>query len=651
MDLTSAHLGLGRDEFVANLTEAKLLPEDELARVAADESADVMKLADDLISAGLITPYQLDALISGRLSDLKLGNYDLLAKLGAGGMGTVFKARHRRMKRVVAIKVLSAHLCTDTAFVSRFQREVETVARLGHPNVVMAYDADEAEMGHFLVMEFVDGRDLASEVEKAGTLSVPRAVDYTIQAARGLAYAHTQGIVHRDVKPHNLLLDRSGVVKLTDLGLARLNSAATAGKGGLTQAGGILGTVDYMAPEQAVDSAAIDARADIYGLGCTLYFLLAGTPPYTGPTLVSVLLKHRDAAVPLLRRVRPDVTAELEAVCARMMAKAVGDRYQTMSEVIAALEPFAPLVSDSPPRAAVAGNAPRPDMSAPPAGGTPPGTVSVLLVEPSRVQSAIIRQYLEAQGMTVCRAVTTGADALAAVQVDHPTSVVASIHLADMSGVELAEQARAATKSDSPAFVLISSEADANEQGVVPRHLNRVTSLAKPFTPNQLVQALNYVTGLSVAVRSSVTVTGLSMVRASNSLVMAAKAKPTRSALRVLLVDDSSTARLHERQVLGGLGFAAFTDAADGAQGIAAATQEKFDLIVTDYNMPLIDGRALVSYLKHHPPTAAVPVLVVTSETDPAVLDPLRAMGVAAILDKGFAAAAVKPVVDQLFGA
>jgi serine/threonine protein kinase len=502
MDLTSAHLGLGRDEFIANLTEAKLLPEEELARIVADESSDVMKLADDLLNSGLITDYQQTALTTGRLSDLKLGNYDLLAKLGAGGMGTVFKARHRRLKRVAAIKVLAAHLCTDAAFVQRFQREVETVARLGHPNVVMAYDADEAEMGHFLVMEFVDGRDLASEVEKAGKLSVPRAADYIIQAARGLAYAHTQGIVHRDVKPHNLLLDRSGLVKVTDLGLARLNSAATAGAGGLTQAGGILGTVDYMAPEQAVDSAAIDARADIYGLGCTLYFLLAGTPPYTGPTLVSVLLKHRDAAVPLLRRVRPDVPAGLEAVCARMMAKAVGDRYQTMSEVIAALEPFAPASSGVP--APVAGNAPRPDLTAASSGSTPPGTVSVLLVEPSRVQSAIIRQYLEAQGMTVCRAVTTGADAMAAIQIDRPTSVVASLHLADLSGVELAEQSRAATKTDSPAFVLISSETDADEQAV-PRHLNRVTMLAKPFTPDQLVQALNYVTGLSVAVRSSVT--------------------------------------------------------------------------------------------------------------------------------------------------
>lgn len=651
MDLTSAHLGLGRDEFIANLADAKLLSDDELARISADESADAMKLADDLVTSGALTPFQLDAITSGRLSDLKLGNYDLLAKLGAGGMGTVFKARHRKLKRVAAIKVLSAHLCTDTAFVSRFQREVETVARLGHPNVVMAYDADEAEMGHFLVMEFVDGRDLASEVEKAGKVSVSRAADYIIQAARGLAYAHTQGIVHRDVKPHNLLLDRSGLVKVTDLGLARLNSAATAGAGGLTQAGGILGTVDYMAPEQAVDSAAIDARADIYGLGCTLYFLLAGTPPYTGPTLVSVLLKHRDAAVPLLRRVRPDVPAELEAVCARMMAKAVGDRYQTMSEVIAALEPFAPAGVGMPTPAPVAGNAPRPDLTPEAAptssGSTPPGTVSVLLVEPSRVQSAIIRQYLEAQGMTVCRAVTTGTDALAAVQVDHPTSVVASVHLSDMTGVELIELARAATQSDSPAFVLVSSEADDG----VPPHLNRATVLAKPFTPDQLVQALNHVTGLSVAVRSSVTVTGLSMAKGSASIMMATKPKPGRSALRVLLVDDSATARLHQRQVLGGLGFAAFSDAADGAQGIAAATQERFDLIVTDYNMPLIDGRALVSYLKHYPPTAAVPVLVVTSETDPAVLDPLRALGVAAILDKGFPPATVKPLVDQLFGA
>ena len=141
-------------------------------------------------------------------------------------MGTVFKARHRRMKRIVALKVLAANLSENPLFVKRFQREVETIAALGHPNVVMAYDADEAEIGHFLVMEFVSGSDLAACVERTGPLSVAAAVDAILQSAKGLAYAHTQGIIHRDIKPHNLLRDQNGVIKVTDLGLARLNHGA-----------------------------------------------------------------------------------------------------------------------------------------------------------------------------------------------------------------------------------------------------------------------------------------------------------------------------------------------------------------------------------------------------------------------------------------
>jgi len=643
MDVTSAHLGTSRDVFFAHLDAAKLLTDDEFALLGADPAADPLRMAEKLLADGLITPFQLDAITSGRPGDLRVGSYDLLAKLGAGGMGTVFKARHRRMKRVVAIKVLAANLCSDSAFVQRFQREVETVARLGHPNVVMAYDADEADIGHFLVMEYVNGRDLASEVEKAGALEVARAVDTASQAARGLAYAHSQGIVHRDVKPHNLLLDGQGTVKVTDLGLARLTADAV-GTSKLTQAGGILGTVDYMPPEQAVDSAAIDARADVYSLGCTLYFLLAGVPPFSGPSLMSILLKHRDADVPLLRRVRPDVSKELEAACARMMAKAPADRYQTMAEVVAALEPFAE-------RSPVGRGATVPSgasAAASAAAGTPPAAVSILVVEPSRVQAAIIRQYLEAQGVTVAAVVATGADAVATAHVTRPTGIITSLHLADMSGVDLAKQVRAEMLQNAPGVVVISSEADAADVGTLSK-LTRVVTLAKPFSPQQLLQAVNLVTGLSVALRSSETVTGLTGIKMGGSGIRP-RPKVDRAALRVLIVDDSSTARLHVRKVLSGLGFAAFEEAADGVQGIAAATRQPFDLIVTDFNMPLLDGRAVVSYLRQHPPTSAVPILVVTTETAADIVGGLRALGATAIIEKAFPPAVVKPLADQLFG-
>src|SRR5262245_45938517 len=205
-------------------------------------------------------------------------------------MGTVFKARHKRMRRIVAIKVLSRDVAQDERFIKRFQREVEAVARLSHPNIVMAHDADEAEVGHFLVMEFVNGRDLASTVEKQGPLPVRIAVSCSLQAARALEYAHGQGIIHRDIKPANLLRDESGVVKVADLGLARFEEAVAAphSSSALTQAGTIMGTVDYMSPEQAMGAEGVDHRSDIYSLGCSLYFLLVGKPPYEGPTMMAI---------------------------------------------------------------------------------------------------------------------------------------------------------------------------------------------------------------------------------------------------------------------------------------------------------------------------------------------------------------------------
>src|SRR5262249_39835986 len=161
------------------------------------------------------------------------GNYEVLDRLGAGGMGTVFKARHRRMKRVVALKVLSRAAGTDDTFVQRFQREVEVISRLTHPNIVMAFDADEGERGHFLGMEFVTGRALASEVQEGGPLSARAALEATLHAARAMEYAHAQGIIHRDIKPANLLRDAGGVVKVADLGLARLHNAGGSGTSGL----------------------------------------------------------------------------------------------------------------------------------------------------------------------------------------------------------------------------------------------------------------------------------------------------------------------------------------------------------------------------------------------------------------------------------
>ena len=250
----------------------------------------------------------------------------------------VYKARHRHMDRIVAIKVLPPGVIQDAAAVARFEREVRAAARLQHAHIVAAYDAAEAKGVHFLVMEYVEGTDLAALVRHGGPLTVEQAVDCVLQAARGLAYAHRHGVVHRDIKPSNLLLDREGMVKVLDMGLARFESPLGGDVTDLTSMGQIMGTVDYMAPEQALDTHHADARCDIYSLGMTLWYLLTRRPAYSGENALARLLAHREQPIPSLRAACPAVTPELEAVFRKMVAKQPGDRYQTMAEVVAALE-------------------------------------------------------------------------------------------------------------------------------------------------------------------------------------------------------------------------------------------------------------------------------------------------------------------------
>jgi len=255
-------------------------------------------------------------------------------------MGLVLKAQHRRMKRVVALKVLAPSVTRSSHTIKRFQREVEAAARLSHPHIVTAFDAGVHEGMHYLVMEYVNGNDLSAIVKAEGPLAPSQAVDYLLQAARGLEHAHKLGIIHRDIKPSNLLLDVSGQVKVLDMGLARLDYLGhqESAEENITRTGTIMGTVDYMAPEQAMNTRRADHRADIYSLGCTLHFLLTGSPPYQGETMMERLVAHRELPIPSLRAHRSDVPPGLDRSFERMMAKQPADRYHALEELIADLE-------------------------------------------------------------------------------------------------------------------------------------------------------------------------------------------------------------------------------------------------------------------------------------------------------------------------
>ncbi len=286
-----------------------MLDEKELDRFSVP-SDDVSRLAGALVRAGKLTAYQAAALAQGKAKGLVVGPYVILDKRGQGGMGVVFKARHRPTCQLVALKILPPSFGRDRDAVLRFRREVEVAARLDHPNIVAALDASEDRGVHFLAMEFIEGQDLDALVTSGGPLPIELAIHCAIQAARGMEAAHAKGIVHRDIKPANLMLAKSGVVQVLDLGLARVIEAASPGgqsaAGSLTQTGAYMGTVDFIAPEQADNAKAADHRADIYSLGCTLYFLLTGRPPFEGETLLKKLIAHQERPAPSLVASRPD---------------------------------------------------------------------------------------------------------------------------------------------------------------------------------------------------------------------------------------------------------------------------------------------------------------------------------------------------------
>jgi serine/threonine protein kinase len=352
-------------EYVAALQEHQLLEPAQLQEVTDAlqvQFDDPVALSRAIADRSWLTSYQAEQVLKGKASDLVFGPYRILELLGEGGMGQVFKALHRRLYRIVALKVIRQdRLSKDPEVVKRFQREAQAAAQLSHPNVVLIYDADQVDQTHFLTMEYVEGVDLAQLVKQKGPLTVEQACEYMRQSALGLQHAHERGLIHRDIKPSNLLVTYAapksylketsgtngpsmsapiaGIVKILDMGLARVNNPTTPSSGTSfhTEAGVVMGTPDFIAPEQARNPRGVDHRADLYSLGCTFYFLLTGRPPFVEGSAIEKMLSHQMDEPEPVEDLRPDVPPYVASVIRRLMAKRPADRFNSAEEAAEAL--------------------------------------------------------------------------------------------------------------------------------------------------------------------------------------------------------------------------------------------------------------------------------------------------------------------------
>ena len=633
-------------------------------------------LGDFLEQIGLITAFQAGELRNKRIADLAMANYLILDRLGEGGMGTVFRARHKRMRRIVALKVLNPEIQENPDHLQRFQREIETLARLNHPGVIQAYDADFGPSGFFLVLELVEGSDLDGIVRKNGPLPVSEAIDAMIQSAKALQYVHDQGMVHRDIKPQNLMRNRQGDIKVADLGLVRLTEAESSddhNKQGLTQQFTIAGTLEFMAPEQAENTSGVDNRADIYSLGCSLYYILAGKNVYTGKSVMDKLMAHMTHPIPSIRELRTDVSEKLDNVFMKMVAKTVDQRYQTMNEVIADLENIkmmekvsnvAPTNIVIIPQAAQTETDTGTAFFETPMAKRPPseleGTLifnpgqktsiqnnlnnattafiespsqstvelsqidsaKVLLVEPSKLQGMMIGNQLKSLGIADVKFAVSGADAFEQFSKGGYKAIVCSQNLPDCSGIELAQKIKAAPSGKGISFILITSNIDNEMESLAAKVDFKI--LRKPFTPEQL--------------QSTLPVNAPSV---SQPTVF----QPTTKT--VLLVDDSSFARKRMLGILKTLGFDDVVEAVDGAKGLAMAQSRPFLFIVSDFHMPILDGKGFVESLSQDPKLKNIPVLLITSEPDSFLLDPIRNLKSCRILSKSAEASALKMEISK----
>jgi serine/threonine protein kinase len=338
------------EEFVQLVRKSGMVDEEKLSaylerrEFARGLPADVREFADDMIRDGILTNFQSEQTLLGKWRGFTIGRYKILERVGVGGMGQVFLCEHMVINKRVAVKVLPPAKADQPAALGRFYREARAAGSLQHPNIVHTHDIDQDGNLHFIVMDYVDGTNLLDLVKKHGPLDLGRAASYIRQVALALDTAFRSGIVHRDIKPGNVLIDRKGTAKLLDMGLARFFKDHTDQITIKYDDKVVLGTADYVAPEQVANSHSVDIRADVYGLGATYYFLLAGHPPFPSGTVSQKLFWHRTKEPTPIQQIRSDVPDGVAALLARMMAKDPKARFQTPAQVAAELEQWVPAV-------------------------------------------------------------------------------------------------------------------------------------------------------------------------------------------------------------------------------------------------------------------------------------------------------------------
>ena len=335
------------DSFLSAVRQSGLVEDSQLKKFwqsfedTGKDPQDTEQIASEFVGSNLLSKWQIDKLLQGKHKGFFLGKYKLISLLGSGGMSAVYLAEHTLMRRRVAIKVLPQSRIEDSSYLERFHREAQAVASLDHPNIMRAYDVDQEGKVHFLVMEYIEGQSLLELVVGKGPVNFVQAADYMRQSAKGLSHAHEEGMIHRDIKPGNILVDKRGVVKILDMGLAMFfdPTGKDDEEASLTiqHDERVLGTADYLSPEQALNSHNVDVRTDIYSLGCTFYYILTGHPPFPEGSLAQRLLYHQTRQPSPVEKDRPDVPPSLTAILRKMMEKKPEDRYQTATEVHDAL--------------------------------------------------------------------------------------------------------------------------------------------------------------------------------------------------------------------------------------------------------------------------------------------------------------------------